>query len=186
MGGLLSYDSVFGKGACFYLELPVCNTKMVSHAPGHADGPRLLLVEDEPDASLLLQQMLGNAGFNADIVTTGAQALAAIKACRYAGILLDLQLPDMNGIDIIRRLKSEPATAEVPIIVVSAYSEDGKLMINGDFSDIVWLPKPVDKTRLSHLLELLSSSHQLESCQVLHVEEDPDLTGKYRSGIGQG
>lgn len=186
MGGLLSYDSVFGKGACFYLELPVCNTKMVSHAPGHADGPRLLLVEDEPDASLLLQQMLGNARFNADIVTTGAQALAAIKACRYAGILLDLQLPDMNGIDIIRRLKSEPATAEVPIIVVSAYSEDGKLMINGDFSDIVWLPKPVDKTRLSHLLELLSSSHQLESCQVLHVEEDPDLTGKYRSGIGQG
>ncbi len=184
MGGFLSYDSVFGQGACFYLELPVSNTKAVSGTPGKNNGLKLLVVEDEPDASLLMQQMLGSAGFQAEIATTGARALAAIKQNTYAGIVLDLHLPDMSGIDIIRQLKSDTATAELPIIVVSAYIEDGKLMINGDFSDIVWLPKPVEKSRLQQQLELLSAAQQQDSCLVLHVEDDTDLHEVIRTMAG--
>ncbi len=184
MGGLLSYDSVFGHGACFYLELPISNTRVVSNVLGKTDGPRLLVVEDEPDAAQLMQQMLGNAGYNADIATTGARALEAIRQQRYAGIVLDLHLPDMHGIEIIRHLKSGPATAELPIIVVSAYTEAGKLMISGDFSDIVWLPKPVDGARLMQQLEMLTALHEQESSLVLHVEDDSDLHQVIRNMAG--
>ncbi len=180
MNGLLDYDSVPGEGACFYLDLQVANEQLLV---GSGDSP-ILIVEDDGDAALLLRKMLADAGYSSDIAGNGAAALQALEKKRYAGVVLDLMLPDMSGIDIIRKLRSQEATRDLPIIVASAQTEDGKLTINGDFSGIVWLPKPVDQALLLKEIGYLAA-HSDAPCRVLHIEDDADLHRVISSMAGQ-
>lgn len=85
-----------------------------------ASGPVLLVVEDEPRNAALLRAVLGPAGY--DLVVVGS--LAAARAWLAEGqpdlVLLDVGLPDGNGLDLARELRSGPGTRSVPILVASA------------------------------------------------------------------
>jgi DNA-binding response OmpR family regulator len=171
MNGSLDYDSVPGEGACFFLDLQVSNEQLLVGSGGKTP---ILIVEDDTDAALLLRKMLDEAGYSSDIAGNGAAALEAFGEQHYAAVVLDLLLPDMNGIDIIRQLRTQPATRELPIIVASAQSENGKLRISGDVPGVVWLSKPVDQSIfLKELRELVARAKR--PCHVLHIEDDADL-----------
>ncbi|HEY0961281.1 MAG TPA: ATP-binding protein [Pseudomonadales bacterium] len=180
MNGHLDFDSVPGDGACFWLELPVANERLLV-----ADGDKtpILIVEDDTDAALLLRKLLDDAGYSADIAGHGAAALRALEERQYAAVVLDLLLPDMNGIDIIRRLRAQQQTRTLPVIVASAHTENGKLTISGDVPSIVWMPKPVDQALfLGELRELIARSKR--PCHVLHIEDDTDLHRVIRTMVG--
>ncbi len=178
MNGYLDYDSVPGEGACFFLDLQVTNEQL---QVGSGNSP-ILIVEDDADAALLLRKILADAGYASDIAGNGAAALRALEEQRYAAIVLDLMLPDMNGIDIIRKLRSQEKTRDLPIIVASAQTEDGQLTINGDASGIVWLQKPVDQSLL--LKEIGGLIERADPCRVLHIEDDADLHRVIRGMAG--
>jgi PAS domain S-box-containing protein len=179
MNAHLDYDSVHGAGACFFLDLQVSNEQL---QVGGGNSP-ILIVEDEADAALMLRKVLADAGYTTDIANNGAAALRAIGQQRYAGVVLDLMLPDMSGVDIIRELRSQPATRDLPIIVASAHTENGLLTINGDFSGIVWMPKPVDQGALLKEIDGLVAQ-STAPCRVLHIEDDADLHRVIRSMAG--
>ncbi|HTQ99667.1 MAG TPA: ATP-binding protein, partial [Candidatus Acidoferrum sp.] len=187
MSGSLNFDSTVIEGACFHLELPVIHSRFVPQPTGTAataNGARLLVVEDDHDAALLIRKMLTDAGYAVDVAHTGAASLQALESHAYAAVVLDLLLPDMNGIDIIRRMKSQAATAALPIVVVSARAEDGRLTINGDFSGIVWLAKPVDHAHLLQEINQIVAKTDSLPCRVLHVEDDVDLHTVIRGMVG--
>lgn len=80
----------------------------------------LLAIEDVPANLALLHAVLESAGFDLRDAMTLADARAAVRAQIPALILLDVRLPDGNGLDLARELKADPVTASVPILAVSA------------------------------------------------------------------
>jgi len=84
-------------------------------------GP-VLIIEDEPDIAEVLRYSLEKAGFNTRSVLTGEEGLNASldRTNPPSLILLDLLLPGMNGLEICRRLRNEPATQRIPIVIITA------------------------------------------------------------------
>ena len=85
----------------------------------------ILVVEDQEDNRQILRDLLGNAGYEMFEAENGADALTAVAAKRPDLILMDIQLPIMDGYEATRRLKADPATKSIPIIVVTSYALSG-------------------------------------------------------------
>ena len=86
-------------------------------------GPVVLVVEDDPDTGALLADVLGDEGYRVHVMHTAVGTLGEIERLRPATILLDLALPYRSGAALLADLKADPATAAIPVIVVSAYLE---------------------------------------------------------------
>lgn len=86
--------------------------------------PEILLVEDNPDTVEFLIRRLNDAGYEVRIARNGLEALKAVTAAPPDVIVLDINLPLMNGDDLCRHLRQDPRTADVPIIFVTAESEE--------------------------------------------------------------
>jgi PAS domain S-box-containing protein len=189
MGGKISFNSVEHQGAHFHIDLPICITtnslSELSLTPPEENSPLNLVVEDEPDIAKLITIMLTRAGYAVDIAETGKQALVAIKQKKYAAMTLDLMLPDISGIELIRTIRGQPDTGDIAIVVISAKMEEGRLAIAGDFSEIDWLAKPINELSLLSMLgKRLDDNRQLLR-QVLHVEDDADLHQVIKAMTGE-
>src|SRR6476659_3589022 len=85
----------------------------------------ILVVEDQMDNRQILRDLLGNAGYDLLEAENGVEALTMVAQRRPDLILMDIQLPVMDGYEATRRLKSDPATKSIPIIVVTSYALSG-------------------------------------------------------------
>jgi two-component system cell cycle response regulator DivK len=85
----------------------------------------ILVVEDQMDNRQILRDLLGNAGYALVEAENGEEALAAVAKQRPDLILMDIQLPVMDGYEATRRIKSDPATKSIPIIVITSYALSG-------------------------------------------------------------
>ena len=85
---------------------------------------KILIVEDEPDVADLLAYHLRQAGFAVDIALSGPEALRLIKDRSPVLIVLDLMLPGISGLDLCRLIRSDPQSDHVPVVILSARSEE--------------------------------------------------------------
>jgi CheY-like chemotaxis protein len=85
-----------------------------------ATPPLVLVVDDAPDARALYGEYLEYLGFRVETAENGAQAIQSAKRDWPAIIIMDLAMPEVDGWQAIRRLKSDPLTAEIPIVALSA------------------------------------------------------------------
>lgn len=92
-------------------------------SPQHSSLSRVLIVEDSPTNVSMLAAMLKGAGMQVEIAVTGAEAIASVEQGIPALILLDIGLPDVSGFDLCRQFKNTPATADIPIIFMTALTE---------------------------------------------------------------
>ena len=86
---------------------------------------RILVVEDQRDNRQILHDLLTNAGFDIVEAENGEEAIASAQASRPDLILMDIQLPILDGYEATRRLKAHPDLKSVPIIVVTSYALSG-------------------------------------------------------------
>ncbi|QTN47580.1 CHASE domain-containing protein [Ectopseudomonas mendocina] len=171
MGGQIGFDSVEGQGACFWFELPMLSEAAL---PVSADGRRsLLVVEDEPDIASMLRQLLEDAGYRVRLAHSLGEARACLREEMPAAISLDLRLPDGNGLQLVQELRADARYRELPILVLSAACEEGRLALEGAPA-LDWLSKPIDPQRLLGSLALALQDLP-QSPRVLHVEDDHDL-----------
>jgi CheY-like chemotaxis protein len=83
----------------------------------------ILVIEDNPSHLKLAHIVLRAAGYQVSGVEAASQALDAIKADKPQVILLDLELPGMDGLSLVRQLKADPLTADIQIVAVTSYPE---------------------------------------------------------------
>ena len=171
--GDIGYVTEEGVGTEFFFEVP--EWREVTSG-SHADDmrPIVLICEDNPDVASVLADLVAEEGLASDIAATAAAAKRQLALKTYRALLLDLSLPDKDGLTLIRDLRSQGATAKLPIIVVSGRASEGRAACTGDTLTVVdWLQKPVDRHRLARALQQVLASASRP--RILHVEDDPDV-----------
>ncbi len=103
---------------------------------------RVMVVDDEPDIRDILQHALQREGFDVLAVADGTAALAAVRSRPPNLVLLDLMLPGVGGLEVCRRLRAEPATATLPIIMVSAKGEEPDVVLGLGLGADDYVTKP--------------------------------------------
>jgi DNA-binding response OmpR family regulator len=106
--------------------------------------PRILLVDDDPAILRLLDVNFRMEGFDVDAASHGEEALAAAERQTPDVVVLDLMLPGLDGHEILRRLRDAPATAEVPVLFLTARGRDDAAA--GE--DARYIQKPFDTVEL--------------------------------------
>lgn len=109
----------------------------------------ILVVDDEPDIREMLAQLLRGDGYSLATAASGPDALAAVATQTPDLILLDVSMPGMDGFELATRLKADPLTVGIPIIMVSAQAGRGARVVGLDSGAEDYLTKPVDATELS-------------------------------------
>lgn len=118
--------------------------------------PLVLVVDDDSFQSKLLERLLGNAGYRTLVANSGNEALLLLGRQHPDLILMDVALPDLNGIELTRRLKANPATATIPIVMITGHSERQVFAASLKAGAVDFLVKPFDRAvllqKLSHHL----------------------------------
>lgn len=176
MGGDIFVESEAGKGSTFSVELPLQVSAAVEEAPvapvpvsEPMDSPKrsVLVIDDDPVAADLMKRSLERSGFNAVLASDGATGFELARTLVPAAITLDVMMPGMDGWSVLTQLKSDPATAAIPVIMVSMMQDRslGYALGAADF-----MTKPVDQNKLRDLLAKHCGDF---SRNVLVVEDDP-------------
>jgi CheY-like chemotaxis protein len=122
--------------------------------PAAADGRglRVLIVDDNFDACLMLASIVRLQGYDVQTAYTGPAALAAAQIWRPDVVLLDIGLPQLDGYEVARRLRAEPATRGMRIIAISGYGTEEDLQLGREAGFDAHLLKPVDADEIGALL----------------------------------
>jgi len=152
-GGDVGCEDVPGSGTLFYIDLPTWNARLPQSDAQQSGGTPILVCEDEPDAAEILCEHLRRSGFAPDVAGTAGAAERAAAHKLYAAVLVDLRLPDGDGITLIQRLRAQWRYRNTPIVVVSATPEIGAQDARAASLRVLeWMRKPVDFDRLNRLL----------------------------------
>jgi PAS domain S-box-containing protein len=123
-------------------------------APAAATGVRVLVAEDNPVNQLVIQGMLAKRGLMADVVATGVEALEMLDRERHAAVLMDVQMPELDGYETTRRIRAEEdGSARVPIIALTAGALEGDREAALDAGMDDYLAKPLRPEALDAVLE---------------------------------
>jgi PAS domain S-box-containing protein len=179
LGGSIGFDREPRDGACFYVALPTRHEPpaLVHSATGMFNAPAVLICEDDPDVAHLLTEMLRQEGMRAEAVSTARAARAALAAVRFNVALIDLHLPDADGLEFINELRSNEQTRRLPVIVLTASSrgvQSAKHVSGLHLAD--WLQKPIDPERLLGAIHAVLAKPAEGRARILHVEDDVSLT----------
>jgi signal transduction histidine kinase/CheY-like chemotaxis protein len=171
MSGELAASSVLGQGSTFTLSLPrvpdlahvpvtgLAPAALVAEPDALAAGINVLYVEDNPaNIEVVTRFLRGKPGARLRSEASGQAGLDSAVRDKPDMILLDLHLPDMHGDRVLSELKAEPATAAIPVVVLSADASPGvvrRLLASGAFA---YLTKPIELVELNKLLDAVAAT----------------------------
>ncbi len=195
-GGRIDFITQVNKGATFFFTLPawqptpnseyaaVIKADSDSFLPRKNTAGHVLVLEDEPDIAKLLALMLEQQNFSVTTCGTAKQAKQLLATQKFSLMTVDIRLPDQDGLSLVRELRGNPDTHQLPIIIVSA--EAGLAQRNNVTAGlrvIDWIEKPIDQQRL---LNSVHSSLKIRDrpSKVLYVEDDADLTQMMETLLG--
>jgi len=167
LGGSIGFTSQEGIGSSFWVDLPISPNETIPEAneqrgidhatPTREHGnarQRILYVEDNASNLQLMDELLGTIGnFTMTSAANGPIALEMVKENRPDLILLDINLPDMDGFEVLRRLQNDPATKDIPVIAVTAAAMPTEVErgLSAGFKE--YITKPIDIASVLRAIE---------------------------------
>jgi CheY-like chemotaxis protein len=116
--------------------------------PDVSGSPRVLIVDDERKNRQLIEVMLGEDGYELLTASCGEDALAMIATQRPDLVLLDVMMPGMDGYQVAARLKSDPATADLPVVILTALGDANSRAHGLGSGAVEFLTKPINRAEL--------------------------------------
>jgi signal transduction histidine kinase/DNA-binding response OmpR family regulator len=148
-------------------------------APGTGDGNRVLVVDDDHTARELMRRLLAKEGFDVITATDGQEGLELARRFEPSVITLDVMMPGLDGWDVLKELKADPALADIPVIMLTMLDESDRGYRLGAAD---YMTKPVDRERMKLLLEKYRS--RAKEPRVLLVEDDETTRAMMRGILG--
>lgn len=178
-GGNIDFERGRRAGAHFFVTLPAHQSSGgTATLPllALSGAPHILICEDDPDMTEYLSAMLHGAGMTVGTAESAVAAKAAMEEEQFDLLLIDVHLPDADGLDVIKELRNDQSRPALPVIVMTSStaarpSEDVQALRLAD-----WLQKPVRPERLVHAIRSALVAHERNCLRVLHVEDDRSLT----------
>ena len=178
LGGDVTVDSVYGKGSTFAISLPARLGLEIAgdgdEAPAAAArGDIVLVVDDDSAARDLLSRFLEREGFAVKTARDGREGLALARQYRPKVVLLDVEMPNVDGWSMLRALRSDPTLHETPVIMISVLHERSVGFAMGANE---YLTKPIDWGQLRRVMERFEEGGTAGR-RVLVVDDEPDARG---------
>ena len=185
LGGKITVISTIGKGSQFILRLSKLFTPSDNQAEAHlpipapspvaevttAAGGSILLVEDDTRLLAILGRMIAALGFTPVAVESAEQALSTLAGTQLTGAFIDLGLPKMSGMELLRQMKANEATAKIPVFIMSGAVDTGEAKILGALG---FLEKPVTRDIIIDALKtMVQVTHDAAVPQILLIEDNP-------------
>ena len=159
MGGSLSAESVDGEGSTFTLSLPMTAIEPAATAPvrpleslGSLTGRSILAADDHEVNRRILELLLEPHGCRLTLVENGAEALEAASGQRFDAILMDMQMPVMDGLEATRRIRAGEVNGDTPVIALTANALDVHRAAWDAAGVHAFLTKPIDPVMLATTL----------------------------------
>jgi CheY-like chemotaxis protein len=155
MGGTLGVESIPEKGSLFWFEVVVGVGEGFQEQPKallHLAGLRVLLAEDNKVNQLVAREILAKVGISPVVVSNGLQAVERVETQSFDIVLMDLQMPVMDGLEATRVIRRTRDAASLPILALTAhtFAQERETCVEAGMQDLV--PKPVDPDELYQTL----------------------------------
>ena len=189
LGGSIGFASEPGQGTTFYFTLP--QRRLPAETPASVSdklsAPSVLLCEADRDIAAFVGAELTSKGMRVEAVASAQAARAAFDNDGFDIVVMDVDLPDADGLDFIAELRSRSPNCELPIIVATGRARSGvDCQRRAELHLAGWLKKPVDVGELSNLIGARLSKDRQGRATVLHVEDDESLVRVVQETIGDG
>jgi signal transduction histidine kinase/CheY-like chemotaxis protein len=153
MGGRVDHDAAHTSGARFWLELPSALASSVDTRAG--SGPLVLIVDDDPRSAELAGLAAAELGCRVLTAASGEDGLALARDAHPSAVLLDVDLPQMSGYQVLDRLRTSPETSQIPVLMVSVSSERARSLELGAMEHLTKPQTPQAlRTALGRLLDM--------------------------------
>lgn len=177
LGGEIKVESQIGQGSIFTICLPfavdssghthkiITSKRVGDDVDDDSEGHLVLVVDDQPDVQQLLRSYLHNEGYRTILTKSGGEALALAQQYKPFAITLDILMPEQDGWATLASLKSDPATFDIPVIIISILDERN---LGLSLGAVDFLQKSVESRRL---IDVLNETRSDVANDVLVVEE---------------
>ncbi len=170
IGGDIFIESAPAKGTIIRFKLATQQSAKLEQAlsslPKPGERNKVLVVEDDYATSKLMSNYLRKWGYDPVVVNTEEQVLLQIEKEKFLAVILDIELPNINGLELLKKIKENPNAKNIPVIACSVEAEEQKAFLMGA---VEYFVKPIN---YNYLVEVLTSYKLRKDSKILCVDDD--------------